>query len=152
MNNAVNNYRHEVEKKLCCLNSTKKQLLLRFDKVLSAYLEDDPSPTYERLAGAFGTPEAMAKTLMSEVSEEERTRYGRSRRYSLGAAITLAVALIVFLSVWIFTSLHAEEVYSTGIVYISEPVYSEENMYDTQEDSEPQGEAGKESYREESLP
>ena len=151
MNNAVKAYRHEVEAKLRCFKRTKNQLLFRFDKLLSAYLEDDPSPSSEQLAAAFGPPEAMVKTLMSEIPEAERKRYGRSRKYSLGAAITLAAALIVFLSVWVFTSLHAEKVYSTGIVYISEPVYTEGDM-DTQEDSESQENTGKESYWEESLP
>ena len=89
MANCISRYKKAVKKNLRCTHNTKSQLSQKFDAMLSAFLEDNLSPSTDELYAAFGLPQEMATVLMEGVSAEENSKYRKTR------LITKAIAGIV---------------------------------------------------------
>lgn len=100
MNNYIRQYKKALKKSIHCSSSVKRNLINRFDRSLSNYLDEHPSPTLEELIVAFGPPEEMAKILLEEVNEVEISRF---RKFALGkkAIGCILVAIIMTFAVYI---------------------------------------------------
>ena len=82
MPNFVTRYKKILRRNLSCTGNTKKQLLQKFERSLSVFLEDTPTPDMDELCAAFGPPKEMASVLMAEVPQKEVARY-RARKIVL---------------------------------------------------------------------
>lgn len=97
----VEQYRKKIKCKLHCTASVKDQLLNKFDKMLMAYLEDNPSPSIEELITAFGPAEETAKMLMEEVSQQEILVYRKQQTLKRVLSAVLA-AIFIFFAIYSF--------------------------------------------------
>ncbi len=96
-------YNRQVRKNLHCDRKTKRTLMDSFKNIQERYLEDEPDPTWEQLCKAFGAPEEMATSLMTNVSQEDQKRYLRQRkrcRIGLGIAAGALFATLVALTIF----------------------------------------------------
>lgn len=96
MTASVKKYQNALKKKLYCSGSAKSKLLDQFISSVSAFTEDNPSPTFEELVSAFGPPEEMATVLMAEISEPEKLRYHRAVLLQSAIAGVLVAAFLAF--------------------------------------------------------
>lgn len=101
MNVEIIRYRSRLKKGLHCGRVKRRKLMEQFERSLSCFLEDYPSPTYAELTDAFGSPEEMASVLMENVTEEEQEWY-RKRKKLLKILAGLAIALLVVYTVYLY--------------------------------------------------
>ena len=95
----VKMYRRKLKKALRCGPVLKKRLLGQFSEMLGHFLEESPAPDTEQLTEAFGTPEALAASLLEELPPEVVSRSAHYSKYSWAAIMLLAVlltALVVY--------------------------------------------------------
>lgn len=96
MHSDVSRYRRNLKKQLTCGPLTRKRLLSRFGCSLTPFLEENPSPSYEQLVSAFGSPVEMAAILMQPVSAKEQVRYKTCKKIIRILAVVAAALLICF--------------------------------------------------------
>lgn len=130
MINTVRQYRLAIKKNLCCCRKTKNNLMEGFDQTLSAFLEENESPSVKDLYAAFGSPEVMAGILMSKVTPQEQARYQKNMsilRVFTGLFAVLLVLLTIY--IWFFKEFRLTV---TDRVNILPPVWVEdyESEYD----------------------
>ena len=103
MANAAAQYRRALKKELRCSSSASKRLMGGFNRTLSAYLEEHPSPSADDLIAAFGPPEAMVEVLMAEVTAQEHAIYCKK---TLARKILISIAAVILaiftLYIWFF--------------------------------------------------
>ena len=97
----VARYRRELRSQLRCVGKTRRALMQQFDTSLDSFLQDHPDTTAAELYAAFGDPEIMAQTIMSQVSQEEKDRF-RRRRILATCIAALAVTALLVLTVYVF--------------------------------------------------
>lgn len=87
-------YLHELRSHLRCSRKTKNRLLEQF----TAYQRNtiDGTPDYDQIVNMFGPPEEMARTLMEEVTQDERLAYRRSKLRMAAAGIATCVLWVMF--------------------------------------------------------
>lgn len=117
MSSALQTYRASLKRQLYPSGSARQRLLAQFDQMSALFLEEVSTPSPEQLAEAFGTPKALARTLMKDMTRAERQRQER-RRWLLRIA---AAALVVFLActcIWyVFESSHPVEIVETTVIH-----------------------------------
>lgn len=96
MNVSVKKYRAQVLRKLPCFQKSKKKLEAKLDKALRNYADENSEPSLEELTCAFGSPEEIAKTLLSEVPQEKQRQYKTLRKIVQIAGSILIVVILVF--------------------------------------------------------
>ena len=113
---AAAQYRRALKKELRCNSNASKRFMDGFNRALSAYLEEHPSPTADDLIDAFGTPREMADVLMADLTVRELALYQKTllfRKILLSALIVLLFALTAY--IWFFKT--------TGLTTIDEANY-----------------------------
>ena len=94
-------YLRELRRHLRCSRKTKKRLLEQFKAYQRSAIDD--TPDYDQMVTMFGPPEEMARTLMEEVSQEERSIYQhkKQRLKAAGIAACILWAVFTFYVFWI---------------------------------------------------
>lgn len=87
-------YMRELRRQLRCSRKTQNRLLESF----SAYHRNsiDDTPDYDQMVTMFGPPDEMARTLMEEVTGEERNAYNRNILFGKTIAIAMALCFVIF--------------------------------------------------------
>lgn len=96
MNKETARYRRALRSQLSCLPRRKRQLLVKFEGTLFAFLEECPDPSYEQLEAAFGSPGEIASVLMEAVPEKEKRRYVLWQKAGKALLILCLIFAIVF--------------------------------------------------------
>lgn len=96
MNHEIIQYRQGLKKRLHCGRAKRQELMEQFERSLSCFLEDYPSPTYAELMDAFGPPTVMARVLMENVTAEERERYRKRQSVLKVLAVFLVIILVLY--------------------------------------------------------
>lgn len=122
MHSDVSRYRRKLKKQLTCGPLTRRRLLSRFDCSLTPFLEENPSPSYEQLVSAFGTPVEMAAILMQSVSAKDQARYQTCKKIIRILAVVAAVLIICF-------ALYVFFVKEFSVIEMHETVYPSEITY-----------------------
>lgn len=115
MNDCVERYKKELNKRLSCSKNVRKRLVDQFEGALEGFLEDNNSPSAEDMNLAFGSPAEMAQTLMESVTQEEKHQYqrlGRIKRILAGIVLGAFLLLTVYIYFYKETSMN----YSDEIV------------------------------------
>lgn len=94
MNHSTSIYLTKVRHNLRCRRSVKQALYKKLIGAVSMYLEENPDPTEDDLVSAFGTPQAMARTLMENIEQKDKAFY---HRMNISKRIVWSVALASFL-------------------------------------------------------
>lgn len=89
-------YKKAVRRHLRCSRAAKDGLLARLEQFRQDARDGAEAYPYEQAVADFGPPEAMAQTLMEEVSQEEARAYQRSRRCLFAAGMIAGVLWILF--------------------------------------------------------
>ena len=116
MNKEISRYQRELKRHMRCNVITKRKLTIHFNTSLSAFMEDQPDPTYEQLVAAFGPPQEMASILMEELSEREKIRYRFTQKVKIIFLGILATLFILF-SLYVFFEKEFAVVESYDVVY-----------------------------------
>ena len=96
-----NRYMRELRRQMRCSRKTQNRLLEQFTAYQLKSL--DETPDYEQMVTMFGSPDEMARTLMEEVSQEERSIYQhkKQRLKAAGIAACILWAVFTFYVFWI---------------------------------------------------
>lgn len=117
MAECISKYKKVLKKNLRCPRNTQKQLLQKFDVSLSRFLEENPSPSMDKLCTAFGSPKEMASILTEEVIPAEIARYRRKRYFFLGI---LGCIIAIVLSWGVLLAIEVYEINTAGISSIDD--------------------------------
>lgn len=99
MNPDILQYRKELLTAAPKNRKAKRMLCKEFDLSLQPLLEDIPSPTYQDLMDAFGSPSHMAQTLLDSIHVPPPLSRKQKLGIALGIVCTiLCIALILFYS------------------------------------------------------
>lgn len=127
MKNCVTRYKKILKRNLYCSGNTRKRLLQKFEIALSAFLEDNPTPSMDELSAAFGPPKEMASVLMEEVPKQEVARY-RARNIWLWCILGCIGACVL---VWcILLGIEILEVKNGGYIHENEASIIDETPTD----------------------
>lgn len=101
MVNCIRKYKGMLKQNLHCSSTTRKQLLQKFELMLSTFTADLPTPNMDDLRSAFGSPKEMASILMEEVSAEEIAQHRKKTIFlrvlcGLFAAVVIAGAVYIY--------------------------------------------------------
>ena len=124
MANCISRYKKAVKKNLRCTHNTKSQLSQKFDAMLSAFLEDNPSPSTDELYAAFGLPQEMATVLMEGVSAEENSKYRKTRLITktiAGIVAGVLLTLVIVFTLYIYYEKQIPVVHDDA-VYVEDSV------------------------------
>ena len=92
----VKKYRRQVRRQLRCFGKKKRTLLQKLDGSLALIETDDEMPTWDDLIQALGSPEEMALSLSSELTDKDRKKYRRILFSLRFVCIALIAALVIF--------------------------------------------------------
>lgn len=105
MTNYVNQYKKALKKNLRCSSNVKERLIDKFNRSLSTFLDDKPTPGMNEICDAFGSPKDMALVLMEEVTPEEIALYQRRKiitRIILGAVTVIFLAFVINVAIDVY--------------------------------------------------
>ena len=101
MKGSVIQYQRAVRKGLHCSGVARRRLEKKLTWLLESFLEENPSPDQTALEAAFGTPEALAATLLEELSPEEHSQW-RWQKLMVRVVLAGLVMLLAVFSIYTF--------------------------------------------------
>lgn len=117
----VKKYRRQVRRQLRCFGKKKRTLLQKLDGSLALIETDDEMPTWDDLIQALGSPEEMALSLSSELTDKDRKKYRRILFSLRFVCIALIAALVIFAYLHIRIALEMPIVFEDTIIIYEAP-------------------------------
>ena len=117
----VKKYRRQVRRQLRCFGKKKRTLLQKLDGSLALIETDDEMPTWDDLIQALGSPEEMALSLSSELTDKDRKKYRRILFSLRFVYIALIAALVIFAYLHIKIALAMPFVFEDTIIIYEAP-------------------------------
>lgn len=117
----VKKYRRQVRRQLRCFGKKKRTLLQKLDGSLALIETDDEMPTWDDLIQALGSPEEMALSLSSELTDKDRKKYRRILFSLRFVCIALIAALVIFAYLHIKIALAMPFVFEDTIIIYEAP-------------------------------
>ena len=117
----VKKYRRQVRRQLRCFGKKKHTLLQKLDGSLALIETDDEMPTWDDLIQALGSPEEMALSLSSELTDKDRKKYRRILFSLRFVCIALIAALVIFAYLHIKIALAMPFVFEDTIIIYEAP-------------------------------
>ena len=117
----VKKYRRQVRRQLRCFGKKKRTLLQKLDGSLALIETDDEMPTWDDLIQALGSPEEMALSLSSELTDKDRKKYRRILFSLRFVCIALIAALVIFAYLYIKIAQEMPIVFEDTIIIYEAP-------------------------------
>ena len=116
MNDVKKRYFQEIKRLLPCNAKEKNRCIMELESDVDDFLEDCPSPTFEVLCAAIGTPQSIAESFLERIDPEQLSHKVSAKRKIAISVVAVAAVLAIVLGVIAFTFADDLHNYHNGYV------------------------------------
>lgn len=102
MNDVKKQYFQEIKRLLPCNAKEKKRCIRELESDVDDFLEDCPSPTFEVLCAAIGSPQAIAQSFLEGIDPEQLSHKVSAKRKIVIGVVAVVAMLAIALGIIAF--------------------------------------------------